>query len=297
MWELVVDAGPDAGLRHRLVIGRHHLGRSRACALSIADPAIEPHHAVVDVDRRGDVVVTQLAGRWPILLAGHPAPRGRLTPGMAIDIGDSRLVLRPSGGRERPIGGPGAVRLGVAIEGSIPDIELDDLGGRRRSDGCDSAVIASLFTPGVLVVRGDQAVAAARSILVQAAERAGCGVATMLSDRAEAALAARFVLPCTGREARTVVFVDRVSPLRSGPVAERLRAGAPGTVVLTLPADRVLPPETTALLQVGPRWRGSWCADLGATGAATSTRLHVAGCSAATAGELGVSRDSPRWRR
>lgn len=276
--DVAVEAGPDSGRRHPLPVGRHHLGRSAACAVALDDPAVEPHHAVLDV-APGRCVLTQLTGRWPIMIDGCPMPHGVVALGAAIEIGDSRLVLRRARGHldSAMTGSPLAVRLGCAISPTVPDRDLD--GGCAAAPPHGAAVVADLDGPDrVVVIRGEGAPSVVRSIVAQLADRpdpAGCRIVPVLADRREAEWMER--LPAAG--GRTVVVADRVAALRSGAVA-RLVGGAPATVIVTVPADRAVPPEATALLQLGPRWRGRWTPDTRATGPATSTRLHIAGRAA-----------------
>jgi len=53
------------------------------CAVTIADPAIEAHHALLEIDEDG-VELVQLAGRLPVRLAK-----------IHLEIGDTRMDLRP----------------------------------------------------------------------------------------------------------------------------------------------------------------------------------------------------------
>jgi hypothetical protein len=94
--EIWVTAGPDAGWSVELPRGRHLVGRSRTCALTIDDPSVEAHHALLEISDDG-VDLVQLAGRLPVRVAtAH------------VEIGDSRLELRPPA---TPIG----VVLGITI--------------------------------------------------------------------------------------------------------------------------------------------------------------------------------------
>lgn len=275
---LSVEAGPDSGRSIALPAGRHHIGRSPACAVRIADPAVEPHHAVLEVSAE-HCALTQLTGRWPIRVAGearHLAPLARDVP---VEIGHSRVALRSA---EPPIvpgvqASPSAVRLGWAIAPGVPDHDLDASGAVAHASG--EAVVADLGRPGAMVVaiRGDGAPAVVRSIVVQLARvgRAGCRLVPMLVDRAEAQWMSNLGACAAG--GRAVAVVDRVAALRSAALAE-LRAGGDARVIVAVPADRAVPPEATALLELGPRWRGRWNPDLDATGPRT-TRLHVAGCA------------------
>jgi len=66
------------------------------CAVTIADPAIEAHHALLEISDDG-VELVQLAGRLPVMVATTH-----------LEIGDTRIDLRP------PAVGVGLV-LGVTI--------------------------------------------------------------------------------------------------------------------------------------------------------------------------------------
>jgi hypothetical protein len=80
-----LTAGPDAGWAIELGAGRHLVGRARHCAVVIADPAVEPYHVLLTIDERGRLDVVQLAGRMPVAMGCA----------MHVDVGDSRLDLRP----------------------------------------------------------------------------------------------------------------------------------------------------------------------------------------------------------
>ena len=77
-----MTAGPDAGWWAELQAGRHLVGRAQDCAVAIDDPAVEPYHVLLEIDRDGDFDVVQLAGRTPVA-----------TGTSHIDVGDSRLDL------------------------------------------------------------------------------------------------------------------------------------------------------------------------------------------------------------
>ena len=81
--EIWVTAGPDAGWSVALPLGRHLVGRAMGCAVAIADPAIEAHHALLEIDEDG-VELVQLAGRLPVRVATTH-----------LEIGDTRLDLSP----------------------------------------------------------------------------------------------------------------------------------------------------------------------------------------------------------
>src|SRR5262245_32327590 len=75
------------------VPGRYLVGRAPHCWLWIDDPAVEPHHVLVEIDDAG-ASVTQLAGRSPIGIDGMLVASGRLR--RILEVGDSRLELQPS---------------------------------------------------------------------------------------------------------------------------------------------------------------------------------------------------------
>ncbi|MBI4935828.1 MAG: hypothetical protein HY828_18250 [Actinobacteria bacterium] len=92
-WQCTWHTGPDAGGIHPLPPGRHLVGRSPTAAIRCDDPAMQPHHAVLDV--RGDGVwLTQLADRVPVRVAGLPVNgTTALEIGDHVELGASLLVL------------------------------------------------------------------------------------------------------------------------------------------------------------------------------------------------------------
>ena len=96
---VTVDAGPSSGRVVPLGAGRHVIGRSAAAAVSLADPALEPHHGLLDVASDGSVRFLQLTGRVAACIDGEPvgAPVGEAgTPvgdGQLVAVGTSRLRL------------------------------------------------------------------------------------------------------------------------------------------------------------------------------------------------------------
>ena len=88
--------GVDCGGRNHLGIGRHFVGRARTATVRCDDPALELHHAVVDVEPDGSVVVSQLAGLHPVLLDGTMIV-GPTTvhPGQRLEVGGSVLTFLP----------------------------------------------------------------------------------------------------------------------------------------------------------------------------------------------------------
>jgi hypothetical protein len=80
MW---LTGGPDAGRSVELPLGGHLVGRAGTCALTIDDPTVEAHHALLEVSEHG-VEIVQLAGRLPVRVSTTH-----------LEIGDSRVDLRP----------------------------------------------------------------------------------------------------------------------------------------------------------------------------------------------------------
>ena len=94
--ELVVEAGPDSGTRFDLPAGRHRIGRSHSGSMTLRDPSVEAHHGVIDVAVDGTVEFTQLTGRVPIHVDGRAVGSGQSVVDSSIEIGDSRVVVRPA---------------------------------------------------------------------------------------------------------------------------------------------------------------------------------------------------------
>ena len=141
-----MTAGPDAGWWAELQAGRHLVGRARECAVVIHDPAVEPYHVLLEIDRHGDFDVLQLAGRTPVATgASH------------IDVGDSRLDL----GSRPPVTG---LVLGV----TAPDL-LEGGGGEPVLLGVDALAIVDVhpdLARGEAIVRSLHSQAAAQGLTV-----------------------------------------------------------------------------------------------------------------------------------
>ena len=96
--EVAVVLGPACRRWVPLGVGRHGVGRSPLSAVEVLDPAVEPHHGVLDVDPDGSLSFTQLTGRIPVRLGGRPCQAGvPLGPGDELEIGASRLLIRVPG--------------------------------------------------------------------------------------------------------------------------------------------------------------------------------------------------------
>ncbi|MBA3289834.1 MAG: FHA domain-containing protein, partial [Acidimicrobiia bacterium] len=97
---VVCEAGPGATGPVRLGAGRHVIGRAAPVAVRIDDPAVEPHHGVLDVTVDGAVHFTQLTGRVPCRVDGDVVAAGVahvVRDGGAITIGASRIRIGRAG--------------------------------------------------------------------------------------------------------------------------------------------------------------------------------------------------------
>ncbi len=152
---VVGEAGPASGTAVTLPAGRFVVGRSPAVPVSIADPALEPHHGLLHVDADGTVQFLQLTGRVPARVAGEPVHGAALVPdGATIVVGASRLRVGRSVGSVPTaaavtvtLGGPvaaiaashapGAAALGSATGPSPGAMRPESVAERPRRDGRD----------------------------------------------------------------------------------------------------------------------------------------------------------------
>jgi S-DNA-T family DNA segregation ATPase FtsK/SpoIIIE len=94
MVRVVEEAGPAAGVTTTLAPGRHVVGRAATSVIRIADPAVEPHHGLLDVADDGSVRFVQLTGRVPAQVAGEPVAGSiAVRPGATLLVGTSRLRI------------------------------------------------------------------------------------------------------------------------------------------------------------------------------------------------------------
>ena len=113
-------AGPAVGAPVGLGPGRHLVGRARGAAVRLADPDVEPHHAVLDVGLDGAVTILQLAGRVPVIVGDVPVDGTTpLRHHVTIELGASRvLVAAPTpehdGHRDRRVSGRSVAASGAA---------------------------------------------------------------------------------------------------------------------------------------------------------------------------------------
>ena len=89
---VIAEAGPAAGAVVHLPPGRHVVGRSPSAAVALADAALEPHHALLEVDDGGTVRFIQLAGRVTGRIGAEPVTSPAAVPdGGVLLLGASRL--------------------------------------------------------------------------------------------------------------------------------------------------------------------------------------------------------------
>ena len=102
----IVEAGPGGRRRRAPPAGRHVVGRSPSAAVALADGALEPHHALLDVDADGTVRFVQLTGRVPAGSTASRSPRRLPSPTAACSCsGASRLRVGRDVGPGRRVGG------------------------------------------------------------------------------------------------------------------------------------------------------------------------------------------------
>jgi S-DNA-T family DNA segregation ATPase FtsK/SpoIIIE len=103
--DVAVVAGPAASAWQSLPAGRHLVGRSAHAGVCVEDPAVEPHHALVEVGLNGAVDVVQLTGVVPIRVDGQPLATSRLPEnGARLQLGASVIHVRPTRGSNTRLG-------------------------------------------------------------------------------------------------------------------------------------------------------------------------------------------------
>jgi len=100
--EVAVTAGPACSPWRRLPAGRHLVGRSPDAAIPIDDPFLDRSAGVLEVTAEGAVAFVQLSGAVRVRCADAPSPaRIAVTPGVPLEVGSSRVEIRPLSPRER----------------------------------------------------------------------------------------------------------------------------------------------------------------------------------------------------
>jgi len=100
---LIVIGGPDTGLNLDLEPGRYIIGKSRECALALADSAVSRQHLELEVDRWG-VVVRDLDSKNGSYYYGARFREVVVGAGAVVQIGGTQLKFarRPSGTQVTP---------------------------------------------------------------------------------------------------------------------------------------------------------------------------------------------------
>jgi len=154
-------AGPDAGGTHALPPGRHVLGRAPGADLRTDDPAVEPHHLLLEVGADGAVAITQLTGRAPARVDGATLDGttvamppdgddravGGTSAAVRVEVGGSLLALRCATAHDAPAGhgGPGG-DTGAVVRTARPPRPP-----APASPGAPPAAPAALDRPGGLL--------------------------------------------------------------------------------------------------------------------------------------------------
>ena len=94
-WTLTWVAGPDAGGAVVLGHGAHVIGRAHGAAARCDDPALEPHHLLIEITADG-AALRQLTGRLPVRVDGQPLLDSVATATTArVEVGHSVLTVSP----------------------------------------------------------------------------------------------------------------------------------------------------------------------------------------------------------
>ena len=87
--------GIDAGGSVALLPGIHYIGRARTASIRCADPALELHHAVLEIGVDAVITISQLAGLHPVVVDSTAiAGATTLATGQRVEVGNSVLVVR-----------------------------------------------------------------------------------------------------------------------------------------------------------------------------------------------------------
>jgi DNA segregation ATPase FtsK/SpoIIIE, S-DNA-T family len=124
-WQCTWRTGPDAGRCHPLAIGRHLVGRAHSAEVDADDPALQPHHLMLEA-RPDGVVLTQLTGRVPVRVNGHALDHAVLLgEGDVVEVGASTLLIERAADHDNRA----AVRGDVLLRGprSVPQWNPADL--------------------------------------------------------------------------------------------------------------------------------------------------------------------------
>jgi len=267
--EIFVTAGPDAGRAIRLGPGRHLVGRARGAAVSLADPAVEAHHAALDVGLDGTLVVTQLAGRIALTADGRPHETGRVRAGAVVEIGATRLELG------RRTAGPIAHGDRWA---TLAAVERECYLARGRAPWVVTLGVGRVHLPLPLDV--------AVLPLSEQAAAAGAEIHDDVPVLADLAASRVRVLAVRGPHARQAIaaIVEQLPGRQSGGRAwvvaadprPWLSGDRPVTVLVPAEPGAALPDGCDSVLELGAGWRATFVPDL-ANPTLTPIRFHARG--------------------
>ena len=95
VWTLTWIAGPDAGGTVVLGKGAHVVGRAQGAAARCDDPALEPHHLLIEITAGGGSL-RQLTGRVPVRVDGQAITGSiEIATTARVELGHSLLVVCP----------------------------------------------------------------------------------------------------------------------------------------------------------------------------------------------------------
>jgi S-DNA-T family DNA segregation ATPase FtsK/SpoIIIE len=114
--DLLVVAGPSAGLRVPLPAGEHRVGGHRYSRVVLDDPTLSRVHLLVRVGAGGDVTVADAGSELGTLLDGAPLlGRMPVPPGRVVAAGRSLIAFARPGSRASSAGPAGQVAAGGAV--------------------------------------------------------------------------------------------------------------------------------------------------------------------------------------
>ena len=281
-------AGPDAGWGRRLPPGRWWLGRAEG-VLSVADPALEAHHAVVEVAACGALRVLQTTGRSPLCVDGVAADGWTdLAAGSVVEVGFSRFEVDGSYAAEA--GSTGSVY--APLDGSSGALARFERDLDRVAPALRRAHLE--HRPAGTVEVGVASLVLAPRVLDRTGRPVGPDgwsdpVAAAIERRARHEVPLRIELSA-GRPVAVVgphrhLIIDsmlgQLGPLRRAAVLVLDRSESDEFADVIANRDRPVivgcetvddvPPWCRALLDVGATWRGTWQPDPGIL-----HRLHAA---------------------
>ena len=134
-WRCTWLTGPDAGGSQPLGTGRHLLGRAHTAEVRADDPALQAHHALLEVMADGTLTITQLTGTAPLVIDGA-----------AIDAGPSAAAIRLRDGARVELAGS-TIRFGRSHTGGAASAQLTGTGLVRSPRAIPEFAAASLTAP------------------------------------------------------------------------------------------------------------------------------------------------------